>query len=353
MDSQVTIVGGGPAGLHLSRKLKDKGIDSTVYESSPDIGRPVQCSGVFSNNFAELLDMPKKVILNQVKGAKLYSPSKKVVEVSREEKQADIVDRGEYDRHLAKGLDVKEGEHVNSLDFDSEYIVGADGAHSTVARLAGFPPLEKHVVGVQVEIDNDGYDKDFVELHLGQRVAPGFFAWIIPTDKNLRVGLGTRENPKEYLDRFIEERFGKVEQRKCLAGYIPMRVRKPILKGNVALVGDAAGQVKATTGGGIYMGMKSAEILADAIERKDLNIYEKRFRNEIYPDLKKAVAINNILSSMTDKEMDKFWDTLGKKNMVKLMQEYGDMDKPTLLLKGFLKNPGLITQVPFIRSLLR
>ena len=84
-----------------------------------------------------------------------------------------------------------------------------------------------------------------------------------------------------------------------------------------------------------------------------MNIYEKRFTTEIYPDLKKAVAINKILSSMTDEELNKFWDTLGKDSMVKLMQEYGDMDKPTLLLKGFLKNPGLITQVPFIRGLLK
>ncbi len=348
----VQIIGAGTIGCYLARQLKDAGIDFKIFEEHSEVGIPKHCTGLVSKNIDELIKVPNKVVLNKVKGAKLYSPSGKCVELSREKDQAYVLDRPLFDKELSKGLDIQFNTHIEKLDTNAKFIVGADGANSTIARIASFPPLEKVITGVQVEIENESYDKKFVELYFGEKIAPGFFAWIVPTDKTLKVGLATKENPSEYLDRFIKERFGSPEILETYGGLIPLKWREQIVEGDVALVGDAAGQVKATSGGGVYIGMASAKILSDAIKENNLERYQKDWEEKIKPELNSALMIRNVLDRISDIELEKIFEILDQNEIKDIIIKYGDMDKPQDLLKKIVKNPAILTKfLPYLKYL--
>ena len=349
----VTIIGGGTAGLFLARELKKRKISSVIYEEHKELGEPVHDTGIFSKNMLEFVPDLEKMALNTVKGAKLFSPGGKVVELARAEDEAYILDRHKLEKNLAKGLDVEVGKRIGKIDFKTKYIVGADGSSSTVAKLAGFPEIKEWLLGVEYEIENTGtHGKDFVELYFGKQTAPGFFAWIVPTDKTLRIGLAVSGDTKQYLDSFLKEKFGKPEILKKIGGLIPMRWRSSFVKGNIALIGDAAGQVKPTTGGGVYMGMASGQILANAIAKNDLAFYESEWYEKIMPELEHGVKIRNFLNMLSDREVDKIFDLLKNEKIRKLILEHGDMDKPGKLVKAVLGNPELlIGYLPYLRYL--
>ena len=349
----VTIVGGGTAGLFLAKLLKEKGIENIVYEEHKELGKPVHDTGIFSKNLLEFVPELKKISLNTVKGAKLVSPNGTAVELAREENEAFILERDKLEKMLSKGLNVETGKKVSDLNFKSKYIVGADGAGSTVAKLAGFPPIKGWLLGLEYEIENTGsHGKDFVELYFGNQLAPKFFAWIVPTAKTLRVGLAVPERAKEYLDKFVEKYFGKPEIMQQIGGQIPIGWRDEIVKGNIALLGDAAGQVKPTTGGGVYMGMASAKILANAIEQNDLKKYETEWNKKIKPELEHGLKIRQFLNKLSDSELDKIFGLLQNEKLRNLIVEHGDMDKPSALVKAVFGNPKLIADfLPYLKYL--
>jgi len=350
---EVTIIGGGTAGLFLARELKAKNIPSVVYEEHRELGKPVHDTGILSRNLDEFIDFGKKISLNKVKGARLFSPGGKVFELTRKEDEAYILERDKLEKELAKGIDVRLGEKVEKINFKSRFIIGADGSNSTVAKLAGFPEIENWLMGLQYEVENTGnYDKNFVEMHFGKEFAPGFFAWIVPTDKRLRVGLAVNGNAKEFLDKFVKAKLGNPEIIEKIGGLIPMRWRSQIVKENIALVGDSAGQVKPATGGGIYMGFASGRILASAIEKNNLGLYETTWQEKIMPELEHGLKIRNFLNMLSDNELDKIFDILQSEKIRKLILEHGDMDKPSKLIKAALGSPRLIAEfLPYLKYL--
>ena len=266
MGGDCTIVGAGPVGLFLAQQLKD--LDVTVYEEHKKIGKPVQCTGLISKNIDSVYEIPQECILNKVKGARIYSPSGKKFELARDQDQAYVIDREKFDKKLAEGINIQT-KHVSDLNFESKYIIGADGPNSIVARLSGLKPIKEKLVGLQYEIPIEDYGRDFIEMYFGDNFAPGFFAWIVPAGDRLRVGAATNTNVKEYLDNFLKNKFEEPEILSTNAGVIPISVRPEFTNGNIAVVGDAAGQVKATTGGGVYFGFKSAKILANSIKKNN------------------------------------------------------------------------------------
>lgn len=348
---EIQIVGAGNAGCYLAQQLKEKGINFQIFEEHPEVGRPPHCTGLVSKNIDELLDVSKDVVLNQVKGAKMFSPNGTCLTLTRGEDQAYVFDRVKFDKKLAEGLDINKGEKIESLDPGAEFIVGADGPNSTVAKLGNFPELERTITGVQVEIKNKSFDKNFVEMYFGSEVAPGFFAWIVPMDEKLKVGLASKENPGKYLDKFLQEKFEGAEILEKYGGVIPMKWREKLWKDNIALIGDAAGQVKPTTGGGIYMGFKSAKILADALEKKDLEVYEELWSLKVKPELNYALMIRKFLDRLTDEKLDGLFELLKKPEVKKIIEKHGDMDKPSKLVKEAVKNPILLSYLPYLRHM--
>ena len=313
----------------------------------------MQCTGLISTNVDKLYKPPAECILNKVRGARIYSPSKKELFLSRPEYQAYVIDRSIFDKSLTEGLEdkIETGKKVEHLKLDSKYIIGADGPNSTVAKLSGFPEIEDKGFGIQYVIPRGEYDPDFVELHFGNDIAPNFFAWVVPTDEHLRVGLGCVKNPQFYLDKFMKEHFPNSEIFEKNAGIVPLKPRSIFQKENIALVGDAAGQVKPTTGGGVNTGFLSAVHLARAIKEDQLDRYPGYWKKDLGNDFSINGKIRKIIKNVSDEEMEKIWDILVQDDMKKLIEEYGDMDRPTKLMKAILKNPGLVKFLPYLRYL--
>ena len=192
------------------------------------------------------------------------------------------------------------------------------------------------LVGAQYEMKIE-CDPDFVELHFN---VPGFFSWIIPVGDYVRVGLCARTNPLPYLEGFVKElgKNGRLISRDILNrnfGIIP--VYNPGIKtefkteyGTIVTVGDAAGHVKATTGGGIIMGGIAAAFACE----KD---YESKWRKEIGRELYLHLLIRRFIDRLSDKNMDSFFLLLEENKDI--IEKKGDMDIASELLISLARNP--------------
>jgi digeranylgeranylglycerophospholipid reductase len=157
-----------------------------------------------------------------------------------------------------------------------------------------------------------------VEVYFGENVAPGSFGWVVPTNGNTaKIGLIVKKAPAECLKRFLQN--PRVQRRidsfegtmKCSP--IPLKRIPKTYAERLVVVGEAAGQVKTTTGGGIYFGFLCAEIAAmtimDAFARGDcseraLRAYEVRWRKRLEPELRSGILLRSIFSRLSDHQID-------------------------------------------------
>jgi flavin-dependent dehydrogenase len=192
------------------------------------------------------------------------------------------------------------------------------------------------------------YDERFVEVHLGD-FAKGFFAWVVPIDKNhAKVGLGTTlgENISENFKDFLNKRFNgeKVHVSDKISALIPYGdPLQGIVKENYALVGDAAFQTKSTTGGGIIFGMKAGNILGEVIAKTltkqgNLRDYEKKLES-INKELKLHWKIRRYANTLSNEEINDLFKKLKEKDFEKFLEEHGHMDEPSKFVGKLISNP--------------
>ena len=153
----------------------------------------------------------------------------------------------------------------------------------------------------------------------------------------IRDSIGTiSPNPYQELNSFIERLGIKGDVLEKNAGAIPIGTCQ-LVKGNVALLGDAACQVKPITSGGIYYGMKSAEILLDAIKEGDLSLYEKRWTEEFEREIRICLLARNVLENMDEDVLKKIF-AYAKEN-IKLIEKTGDFENHSSVIWGVVMNP--------------
>ncbi|MEM1884804.1 MAG: NAD(P)/FAD-dependent oxidoreductase, partial [Candidatus Jordarchaeales archaeon] len=278
MRCDVVVVGCGPAGSLASLEAAGRGVRVLVLEEHGTIGEPDHCAGLVSVNGLKALGLkvPEECVLNEVYGARFVSPSGEEVIVRRREPQAVVLDRRAFDKWLASiaqdvGVQIMLGRRVTAVSVGRrgavvsagggfevccEVVVDAEGCRGRIARAAGLPRPRGRIPAVQYELSGVCVDEELVELHFGSDLAPGFFAWVIPVEGGVRVGLGAYSRPGERLRRFIKRRgFSGARVVRRMAGVII--TGGPVgrtCSGRLLVVGDAAGQVKPTTGGGVVTG---------------------------------------------------------------------------------------------------
>jgi geranylgeranyl reductase family protein len=368
MKKQVSVIGAGPSGSYLAYLLARKGYKVAVYEEHPVIGRPVHCTGLVSRNIAKIIPV-KNFVINQVNGAVFYSAKKKL-ELKTGKLQAFVVDRTKFDQHIAEmarkaGANFylnhrflssrKKGRSIilkfyhrgKVFEKKTKILVGADGALSKVARSWDMFGKRKFLAAMQARVkhkDEGRFDKSQIQMYLGS-ACPGFFAWLVPeSEKYARLGLAAGKNTLELFRRF-SSRFGYVAVEKQ-AGVIPIYTKIKTQKGNVYLVGDAAMQVKPTTGGGIVMGLLAAEALAFSIRTRIP--YPLLWKLKIGLDLKLGKIIRRKLNKLTDSDYDFILEKMSKPGNLALLKK-GDMDFPKRMLFNALRlairEPGLLKYV--------
>ncbi|MBT4870090.1 MAG: NAD(P)/FAD-dependent oxidoreductase [Candidatus Diapherotrites archaeon] len=363
----VGIIGAGPAGLTTAIKLREEGFESIVLEEHNTIGIPEHCSGLVSvSGLKDLKVNPENSLQNEIYGAKIFSPNGTMIKIEKHKPVAYVINRKEFDQDLlktarGKGIHVATGTKLidvrnNTLFVQTdggrgemrkaEYIVGADGVNSTLRHLVGIKTGKENFIHTVQSTCTGEFNTDFVELHLGN-YAKGFFAWCIPISKTkARIGLGSLlgDNVVNNYKTFLNEKFSNVRVGVAKSSLIPYGLPlQGIVKDNIALVGDAAFQTKATTGGGIVFGMKAGNILAQNLatvfkKKGNLSDYEKKMSG-INKELKMHWKIRNYFNSLSNEQIDKLFKKLKDKDIEYFLEREGDMDNPSSFVGKMAKSP--------------
>lgn len=356
----VVIVGGGPAGTTVARLCAKKGFSTLVLEEDKEIGKPVQCAGLVSKRIKEVNILDDDHVLNEVNGATMFSPDNTFFTVERKETQAYVIDRAAFDNNLAvvaesEGAIVKCSEKVTRIEnnsvttkkntYPTDYIVIAEGFGCKLTRKSGLSRNKKVLRSTQYRIKTDLDSVDKVKMFFGRKTAPGFFAWIIPENNGVcRVGVAVDKGPSiHYLKNFLKNSFSSYSIIEKGGGCIPILgpINKTV-KDNIMVIGDAAGQIKPTTGGGIVINSICANSIIKSITKNNCSIYESLWRNDVAKELKMGKIVRNFSDSLTDREWDRFFKIIKQKNITKTIETYGDMDYPSKLVFHSLADLSLI-----------
>lgn len=357
-----TIIGAGPIGCYLAGKLSKKGVDVNIIEDHQRVGEPLQCTGLVSGNLLDVVSVPEELIVNKIKSAKFFFGDKAVLFNGT----AFVLDRIGFDRHMYENAAIGKvksffGEKYEKFDYKldviaktnkrrihSDFLVGADGPGSAVGRQIGL--MNNVIPGLQVKAKGT-FEPDTVELHFDEN-APEFFSWVVPEDSTTaRIGLATRKDITTKLKKFLKSK-GIIKLIDKQAGLIPVGYHENFAACRVALVGDAASQVKATTGGGITTGLLSADILAKAIVNGyEQENYTKQFLEEHYVniwkkgigrELKKAYAIRRIMNLFSKKDYDCFYNVLSDGVFRQTLEKNVDLEMYSKFLKKSLMTPAAV-----------
>ncbi len=367
MDFDLAVVGAGPVGGYVAGAVAAKGYRVALIEEHREVGEPVQCGGLVTPRVFDLVP-GKETILNEVHGAEIFVPSGRHMAIDSHRAEAVVVDRAKFDQavvtHALKrgaksflgakalagtyadgGVEVVVDRDGRQERITAKMLVGADGVQSAVAKW--FKILRpKHILpGFEVEMTGVAGDPGLVKLFVGNEVAPGFFGWIIPSGEDSgRVGLCVKEgNAFAYLERMLRwapvaQLTKKAQPLLYIAGGIPVGFPRRTYADRVMIVGDAACQVKGTSGGGIYSGLRCAVHCAttaiEALEREDFSSrqmrrYHKAWSGTVGKELRKDLAIFESFATLTDRQMEELFDIFSEPAMVRLIEQYGDIDFPS------------------------
>jgi len=345
---KIVIVGAGPIGCYLGQLLKNYGFDPLLLEEHAEVGRPVQCAGIVGRKlFTEArIPISAKSILNTIDGAKVFFNGFSFV--LNRSKVAYIIDRAIFDQELSLGLNIEYQTHLqevhtikdgyilktNNGEYFADIVIGADGPNSRVRKSLAFSSDMKLYRGYQYRVKMSLREKNLVEVHY---VKPfSMFTWMIPEGNGI-VRIGTiSHNPYQELNNFMEKLGIKGEIIEKNAGAIPIGTCQ-LVSGAAALVGDAACHIKPITSGGIYYGVKSAELLADAIKEGDLSLYEKNWKEEFEQEIKICLLIRYVMENMSADILERLFSYV--KENARLIEKIGDFENHSSILWSLVSNP--------------
>jgi geranylgeranyl reductase family protein len=344
------IVGAGPAGSYAAYRLAKLGHRVVVFERRAKVGDGVCCTGIIGAECLERFPIARNAVLREASSAKIFSPAGKLLWVHKDSVQAYVVDREHFDEALASRArdagveyllsarvdDIALADHCvrakvqygcGTVDFEGRAAVLGCGFGGSLTRRLGLGRIGDFVFGAQAEVAVTGVEE--VEVYLGQSIAPGFFAWLVPTSPGKGLaGLLARRNPgtclKGFQARLAAE--GKIASAdvECSLGTIPLLPLPSTFGDRMVVVGDAAGQVKPTTGGGIYYGLLCADLAADtlheAMDADDLSArrlanYERRWRKALARELRIGYLARRLYEKLSDGQIERIFDVIRSNNI--------------------------------------
>ncbi|HET7221142.1 MAG TPA: NAD(P)/FAD-dependent oxidoreductase [Vicinamibacterales bacterium] len=359
-DCDVVVVGGGPSGLIAARDLAVRGARVTVLEEHDRIGAPVHCTGVLGLDAFDELDLPRRAVVGAATSARFFSPNGTSVAIEAERVRAAVVDRASFDSDLADaardaGAAIHTGIRVVGLDRAPGSVVARTAHGSVRARAAviacgasyrlnralglGVPSVLVH--SAQLEVPFPAIDD--VEVHFGRSVAPGGFAWIVPFTRHgtffARVGLLCERDAGTAFRMFA----ASIRQRYRIASewgaprlrVLPLAPIDRTSTERILAIGDAAGLVKPTTGGGIYYGLLTgrlaAEVLAEALREDTLTArrlkeYDRRWRARLGAEIRAGLAFRAMAAKLNDVTVDRLMELARVDGIVPLLRQTADFN---------------------------
>ncbi|MDT7885788.1 MAG: NAD(P)/FAD-dependent oxidoreductase [Thermoproteota archaeon] len=370
------IVGGGPSGLSSAIEASDNNIDILIIEEDKRVGIPRHCTGIVSYEALKLIGEPAfKSVKNKIKKAEFISPTGIKFNITLSHHKVFVLERVLFEellleKALKKGVKVNLGERVKKISIEKEKVKvitnnkeyeskGIIYAASTKYKLIDVK-VPKTIPAIQYEFEGEVKDQECVKIFLCKE-AEGFFAWYAPSSNNtFLVGLANKYiSPKLMLDKFISKKGIKGKIFGIYSGKIIFD--KPFdqtVFNNVSLVGDAAGHVKPTTGGGLYYGILGAKITGKffpkyVLKRNDYykNIIEKFNSKYIANPLKNMYEFSRIFFSLPFNFYDKIFYAIKSSDALNKIQE-SYIDHHDSVIKNFLIDRKLIynLSVGFIKE---
>lgn len=366
------VIGAGPCGSYVSYLLSKSGVQNTMYEDHACIGVPEQCTGLFSTNIERFVHLPDGVVLGRMKGCTLHCGAQ---EFSLRTKRtvAYVTDRIKFDEHITRMAvdagtslqmshtylshkELPDGRYRIKLRISddkaktreefvtADAIIGADGPRSMVAQNAGLWGDRQFWLATQtfLEVPNPTWEQDMVKLYFDSKYHQHFFAWVVPMGgRRAKVGLASLDNPQPYFKRFLADHFPNRTLCGNQGGLIPIYKRIPLQEKRIFLNGDAALQVKATTGGGVVKGFLAAERLRDCIVDGTFD-YDARL-GDVHRSLRLHARIRNKLNRFDDRRYQELIAHIVKPCIKDVFDTYGDMDFPHKFMgKLLLRDPTLL-----------
>ncbi|MEM0217586.1 MAG: NAD(P)/FAD-dependent oxidoreductase [Candidatus Nezhaarchaeales archaeon] len=375
----VVVIGGGPSGLSAAWSAASQGLDVTLFEEHEEIGRPRHCAGLVSGEGLKFIGMPRKSeYVENIVDKAIIAVDGFCFEVKKIGEPIYVLNRELFDKTMAyramdRGVNVLLKSQVKKVEMkDDKYIVKTEGAsysckvvidgEGAISRLASTMGLEGPMLKipalqaeykVKVPLENE------VLVILGNEWAPGFFSWVIPiSDSELRIGLAATSGNCNFLLRRITNRHPLVSKilensivKKIYGGTIVIGPPRRTHIGNFMTVGDAAGQTKPLTGGGVvygaFCGSLAGIVASKVIEGKaDTALYEKIWRKILGLEERLGLLLRETLISDDAERLLKLVSKIGILSHVERNFHY------EYHVRSIIKKPGILILSSLLLNLL-
>lgn len=371
--ADVLVLGAGPGGLFVADRLARRGIRTIVCEEHARIGDPVHCTGVLAAESFDEFDLPRDATLNELRTVQFVSPGGTIVEHSTPTSVATVIDRPAFDRALARraeaaGAHIRCGARVTSLDIHRDGVCATVGAERVDAKMVilacgasyafqrqfglGLPRTYLHTAQRELRASVLGD----VELHFGRDVAPDGFAWAVPVQRregpHVRVGVMAAGDALGCYRRMLErigDRWGVAERHEApRLKILPLGTIERTYHDRLLAIGDAAGLVKPTTGGGIHYSIVSAaiaaEVAASALERnaldaESLSAYERSWRRRLDREFEAQHELRRVASGLSDNAIDSFFELAHVNGIMPIVRATARFNEHRPLISALFKHP--------------
>jgi len=371
--ADVIVIGAGPSGLRAAGRLAAAGLDVRVLEKKSRVGANVVCTGIVGQEVFDEFGLDRRSVIEELQTVRLVSPQATVLTYEHPRPFACVVDREKFDSALAAAakaagaavacdarvddIDVgRGGVEVTVRDGDggvsrqaAAVAVLATGVDFGLQKKLGLATPRDFLNGAQVEASLPG--RGTTTLFFGRDVAPGAFAWSVPAGEGkARVGLLTKKDPKACLRKLLDAQF---DGRPGMGEEVPIRT-KPVAQGllsgtfgdRVLAVGEAAGQTKTTTGGGISYGLTCADLAADVILEcfgrssfgaADLAEYERRWKGLLKKEIVVGQYTRRMCARLSDGRIESLFHLAQTDGIVPIIREKADFDWHSGLIFALLQ----------------
>jgi len=369
----VLVVGGGPAGLYSAERLARRGVSTIVCEEHATIGDPVHCTGILATESFDILGLPRDASLNALTTAQFYSPSGAIISHSTPVPLAAVIDRGVFDRALAAraasaGADVRVGTRVSVVEtgptavralvgddwVNARLLMVACGANYAFRRRFGMGLPRGYLHTAQREIPARRIGE--VELHFGREIAPDGFAWTVPVVREgntyVRVGVMTSRDPVGCYSRMLARvatRWGVEDtQQPPRQKILPLGAIDRTYADRTMVIGDAAGLVKPTTGGGIHYSILSAALAsdvavaalaADTLDAAALATYERQWREQLGEEFAEQRSLRDLVTRMSDREIETLFELARTDGIMPIVRKAARFNDHRHLIRALLRHP--------------
>jgi len=367
----VAIIGAGVAGSYLAHNLAQHGYKVLVLEKKENVSRDTCCTGIVSQKCLDLLKAPDSLILRKVNSATFYDSKGESIRLWRNHDVAYILDRPGLNTLLKQKAESAgvtyalpsivtqiqpSNDHVRIITTDNNYlckaIVFATGFGSALPQQAGMGRITRFTIGAQVEVTSNTISE--VAIYLDKKISPDWFAWLVPTqDQKAFLGLMTQHNVKQHLETLISKLIAenKIQSDSINPSFetIPATYSSKTYANRALVVGEAAGQVKSMTGGGIYFSLLGADIAAnilhegfikDDLSAKMLSQYQKEWQKALKRELIAGSLIQKAYTSLNNKQIHWLFKIANRRNLAQFITNTDsfDFDFHGKLLMSLCKN---------------